>query len=100
MEKNLEDEIVFDEEPLVPPEDNPEQPEGEGAQAEEAKNSKDEPNGGPMAAPEDDRDARSVFVKNVHYSADKKEITEHFKDCGEIKLITIKYNKMTMQSEG
>ena len=37
--------------------------------------------GGAVIAPqlsEEDRDARSVFVKNVHYSADKSEITEHF----------------------
>ena len=44
---------------------------------------------------EEDRDAKSVFVKNVHYNADKKEIEEHFADCGEIKLITICMNKMT-----
>jgi hypothetical protein len=25
---------------------------------------------------EDDRDKRSIFVKNMHYSADKKEIEE------------------------
>lgn len=31
-----------------------------------------------------ERDARSVFVKNVHYTADKKEIEEHFADCGTI----------------
>jgi polyadenylate-binding protein 2 len=54
--------------------------------------------GGAMTAAqasEEDRDSRSVFVKNVHYSADKKEIEEHFKECGEIKLITILNNKMT-----
>lgn len=44
---------------------------------------------------EEDRDARSVFVKNVHYSATKTEIEEHFTDCGEIKLITIISNKLT-----
>ena len=38
---------------------------------------------------EEDRDAKSVFVKNVNYNAEKKEIEEHFADCGEIKLITI-----------
>jgi RNA recognition motif-containing protein len=46
-------------------------------------------------ASEDDRNTRSVFVKNVHYTADKKEIEEHFADCGEIKMITIAMNKMT-----
>jgi len=35
-------------------------------------------------ASEDDRDSRSVFVKNVHYAANKKEIEEHFSECGEI----------------
>lgn len=49
---------------------------------------------------EEDRDARSVFVKNVNYNADKKEIEEHFADCGEIKLITICQNKMTHQPLG
>ena len=47
------------------------------------------------ASAEDDRDSRSVFVKNVHFSATKPEIEEHFKECGEIKLITIMTNKMT-----
>ena len=49
---------------------------------------------------EEDRDARSVFVKNVHYSATKTEIEEHFNDCGEIKLITIISNKLTHQPQG
>jgi polyadenylate-binding protein 2 len=49
---------------------------------------------------EEDRDQRSVFVKNVHYSATKTEIEEHFNDCGEIKLITIMSNKMTHQPLG
>lgn len=51
-------------------------------------------------AAEEDRDARSVFVKNVHYSATKNEIEEHFNDCGEIKLITIVNNKITHQPQG
>jgi polyadenylate-binding protein 2 len=36
----------------------------------------------------------------VHYSADKKEIEEHFADCGEVKLVTIVTNKMTHQPQG
>ena len=31
---------------------------------------------GTGAATEDDRDKRSVFVKNVHFSAQKDEITD------------------------
>ena len=60
-------------------------------------------NGGPAIAPpvsDDDRDARSVFVKNVHFAAEKSEIEEHFRDSGEINLITICSNKMTHQPLG
>ena len=69
--------------------------EGDGKQPSVEQTS--EQNGGKQLEPpsEDDRDARSVFVKNVHYSADKKEIEDHFKDCGDIKMITIMSNKMT-----
>ena len=49
---------------------------------------------------EDDRDTRSVFVKNVHYSASQKEVEEHFAECGEIKLVTIITNKITHQPQG
>ena len=55
-------------------------------------------NGGPSSsAPvtEEDRDSRSVFVKNVHYAAEKSEIEEHFRDSGEINMITICSNKIT-----
>jgi RNA recognition motif-containing protein len=55
-------------------------------------------NGGPATAlpsTEEDRDSRSVFVKNVHYAAEKSEIEEHFRDSGEINMITICSNKMT-----
>ena len=60
-------------------------------------------NGGSIIAQppsEDDRDSRSVFVKNVHYTADAKEIEEHFADAGDIKLVTIMKNKMTHQPLG
>ena len=70
---------------------------------EEAKKSANAQNGGATIAPqptEDDRDARSVFVKNVHFAADKSEIEEHFRDSGEINLITICCNKMTHQPLG
>ena len=49
------------------------------------------------AETEDERDKRSVFVRNVHYSATQKEIEEHFVDCGEIKTVTIIKNKTTKQ---
>jgi RNA recognition motif-containing protein len=75
---------------------NPEQDNAENAEAN--------PSGGALKitdqASEEDRDAKSVFVKNVHYSAEKKEVEEHFNDCGEIKQITIAQNKMTHQPLG
>ena len=37
--------------------------------------------------------ARSVFVKNVEYSATVKEIEEHFKECGTIKRTKIGTDK-------
>ena len=79
------------EQDLLPPADDDEKAEktdGNGVKQIEAQPS------------EEDRDGRSVFVKNVHYSADKKEIEDHFKDCGEIKLVTIMTNKMTHQPLG
>ena len=45
--------------------------------------------------PGDDPDERSVFVKNVDYSAEPEELKEHFKECGEVKRVTILYDKMT-----
>ena len=60
-------------------------------------------NGGPAIAPlsnEEDRDARSVYVKNVHFAAEKSEIEEHFRDSGEINMITILKNKITHQPLG
>ena len=39
---------------------------------------------------EEDRDERSVFVKNVEYSATEQELREHFKNAGEITAITIR----------
>ena len=51
-------------------------------------------------ASQDDRDSRSVFVKNVHFSADKKDIEAHFEECGKINHITIRVDKITQQSLG
>lgn len=42
----------------------------------------------------DDTDERSVFVKNVDFSAEPQELKDHFKECGEIKRITILFDKV------
>ena len=56
---------------------------------------------GVSSNPEDDRDKRSVFVKNVHFSADKKEIEKFFadSDCC-VNNITILQDKFTRQPKG
>jgi len=51
-------------------------------------------------AVQDDPDERSVWVKNVDFSADDAQLTEHFKDCGEIVRVTIKKHPNTGQSLG
>lgn len=43
----------------------------------------------------DDADERSIFVKNVDYSADPTELKEHFGECGEVKRITIPVDKFS-----
>jgi len=43
----------------------------------------------------DDADERSVFVKNVDYSAEPADLVDHFKECGEVKRVTILYDKAT-----
>jgi RNA recognition motif-containing protein len=43
----------------------------------------------------DDADERSVFVKNVDYSAEPAELKDHFKECGEVKRVTIPVDKLT-----
>ena len=45
--------------------------------------------------PGDDPDERSIFVKNVHFSATAEELKSHFSDCGEIKRVTIPIDKLT-----
>ena len=42
-----------------------------------------------------DPDERSVFVKNVDYSADEAQLTDHFKLCGEIVRVTIRKDHRT-----
>lgn len=48
----------------------------------------------------DDADERSVFVKNVDYSADAQELKDHFQECGEIKRVTIPVDKLSGQAKG
>ena len=50
--------------------------------------------------PIDDTDDRSVFVKNVDFQTDEAEIREHFKDCGEIKRVTILKDKFSGNPKG
>lgn len=50
--------------------------------------------------PGDDADERSVFVKNVDYSAEPAELVDHFKECGDVKRVTILYDKVTQQPKG
>ena len=112
-EEPADQELDFDAElPFGLPDGNPEvelalagKTESETAQEEAKKteNGASAQNGGPSVAPqssEDDRDARSVYVKNVHFAAEKSEIEEHFRDSGEINLVTILKNKMTHQPLG
>ena len=44
---------------------------------------------------EDERDTRSIFVKNVHFRAEKSEIEEEFKACGKVNAITILHDKVS-----
>jgi polyadenylate-binding protein 2 len=48
----------------------------------------------------DDPDERSIFVKNVHFSATVDDLKEHFSDCGEINRVTIPVDKMSGKSKG
>lgn len=50
-----------------------------------------------QAGSEEERNARSVFVKNVHFAANNAEIEKHFQDCGAINTVTILKNKVTHQ---
>ena len=83
---------------------DPLQPNPEAENVENTNGEADQKDGGKLIVEpqqsEGDRDASSVFVKNVHYNAEKKEIEEHFADCGEIKMITVMNNKMTQQPLG
>lgn len=48
----------------------------------------------------DDPDERSIFVKNVHFTATPQELMNHFNDCGEIKRVTIPVDKFTNKAKG
>ena len=43
----------------------------------------------------DDPDLRSVYVKNVEYSADPETIKDHFQEWGEINRVTIIWDRVT-----
>jgi polyadenylate-binding protein 2 len=49
---------------------------------------------------EDQTLLRSVFVKNVEFSASVDEIKQHFQECGEILRVTIGFNKVTHKPLG
>ena len=63
------------------------------------KNETGSANGGAVPAG-DDPDERSIFVKNVHFSATVDDLKEHFSDCGEINRVTIPVDKMSGKSKG
>ena len=54
----------------------------------------------PAAAAGEDPDDRSIFVKNVHFSATVEDLKQHFSDCGEINRVTIPVEKMTNKPKG
>ena len=56
--------------------------------------------GGAAAESGGDRDERSVFVKNVDYSADEASLREHFDCCGKISSVHIRKNFQTQQPLG
>ena len=49
----------------------------------------------PLVDPAAEKDERSVFVKNIHFTCTKLEIEEHFNECGTINLVTILKDKFT-----
>ena len=46
-------------------------------------------------ADETDRDKKSIFVKNVHFSANQAEIEEHFRSSGKVLSTTILKDKFS-----
>lgn len=51
-------------------------------------------------ATEDQTLLRSIFVKNVHFTATVEEVKQHFKECGEMLRVTIGLNKVTRKPLG
>ncbi|GLE01811.1 hypothetical protein PINS_up010649 [Pythium insidiosum] len=49
---------------------------------------------------DDDMDFKSVYIGNVNYGTTKFELREHFKDCGNMKRITIPFDPATKQQRG
>ena len=56
--------------------------------------------GGAVPTAVDDPDERSIFVKNVHFSATADELKDHFSDCGEVKRVTIPIDKLNQKPKG
>lgn len=98
---DLNEEIDWDEAEILPPmdENKEAQPEAK-VEAKPAEEEATGANGGPILVKrpivsDDERDARSIFVKNVHFRASEKDIEEHFKDSGKILKVTVRKDKMT-----
>ncbi|KAJ0400889.1 hypothetical protein P43SY_004501 [Pythium insidiosum] len=49
---------------------------------------------------DDDMDFKSVYIGNVNYGTTKFELREHFRDCGNMKRITIPCDPATKQQRG
>ena len=47
-----------------------------------------------------DRDARSIYVKNVDYSTNNEELETYFEPCGVINKVTIIKDKKTLRPKG
>lgn len=43
---------------------------------------------------------RSIYIKNVDFTATPEELEEHFKSCGDIIKVTILCDKYTGHSKG
>ena len=71
---------------------------------EAGQDSGQEKNGNQTPPAEDDSDARSIFVKNVHFAAKEEDVRRHFKvdenAPDEIKRVTILKNKFTQSPLG
>lgn len=50
--------------------------------------------------PEEDVDARSVYVGNVDYSATLEELAAHFADCGTVNRVTIPQHRHNGHPKG